>query len=279
MIPAIGYAIREQNRYVLDDPAINAAEITFERADDPLRIERYVSECCFDHVSVHALKLSVASPEGPHRKYLEALRAIAYENNADSISDHLGFTRDGDAGVEMGHFAPPPWTHAALTTTCRNIETIQRFFRERRFFVETIAYLFSFEGSMTEAEFTKSLLRSTGCGWLLDVTNVYANATNFGFDPYEFIAEIMPSADRVQMHLSGGYFDEKAGMYLDSHSEPIPESVWDLYRFALCQADGKTQAVFIERDQDFPDEDGWRSEVRKVRNIAEHPASLELRSA
>ena len=65
MLPAIGYAIREQNRPILDDPAINAAEITFERADDPLRIDRYIQEFEFDHVSVHALKLSVASPEPP----------------------------------------------------------------------------------------------------------------------------------------------------------------------------------------------------------------------
>ena len=30
MLPAIGYAIREQNRYILDEPALNAVEITFE---------------------------------------------------------------------------------------------------------------------------------------------------------------------------------------------------------------------------------------------------------
>ena len=69
-VPGIGYAIREQNRYVLDDPAINAVEITFERADDPLRVDRYIGEQDFDHVSVHALKLSVASPDAPGRNYL-----------------------------------------------------------------------------------------------------------------------------------------------------------------------------------------------------------------
>ena len=61
MMPAIGYAIREQNRPILDDPAINAAEITFERADDPLRVDRYVQEHDFEYVSVHALKLSVGT--------------------------------------------------------------------------------------------------------------------------------------------------------------------------------------------------------------------------
>ena len=59
MLPAIGYAIREQNRPILDDPAINAAEITFERANDPLRVERYVREHDFDLVSVHALIMAV----------------------------------------------------------------------------------------------------------------------------------------------------------------------------------------------------------------------------
>lgn len=267
--PGIGYAIREQNRPILDDPAINAAEITFERADDPLRIDRYIQDHDFDHVSVHALKLSVASPEPPNQRYLEALRAIAIENGAATVSDHLGFTRDGDNGVEMGHFAPPPWTEAALSATCRNIEHIQKFLGDTRFYVETIAYMFEFKGTMSEADFVSRMLRCTGCGWLLDVTNVYANATNFGFDPYDFIATVMPHAESVQMHLAGGFFDDESKMYIDSHSEPIHDEVWELYRFSLEQGLGKVNAVFVERDQNFPEEDGWRSEIRRVRDIAE----------
>ena len=56
MTPAIGYAIREQNRLILGDPAINAAEITFERADDPLRIDRYVGDQDFDTVGCQHLE-------------------------------------------------------------------------------------------------------------------------------------------------------------------------------------------------------------------------------
>ena len=129
--------------------------------------------------------------------------------------------------------------------------------------------MFEFQGTMSEADFVSKMLKCTGCGWLLDVTNVYANATNFNFDPYEFIASVMPHAKTVQMHLAGGYFDERSNMYIDSHSEPIPYAVWDLYRFSLEQGRGKVDAVFIERDQDFPDEAGSRSEVRRVREIAE----------
>lgn len=274
MLPAIGYAIREQNRPILDDPAINAAEITFERANDPLRVERYVRDHDFDLVSVHALKLSVASPDAPNVRYMDALKAIAQENGAESVSDHLGFTRDADNGVEMGHFAPPPYTDAALTCTCRNIETIQKHFGDIRFYLENIAYLFRFEGTMTESDFLSRVLASTGCGWLLDVTNVYANAMNFGYDPYDFIEEVMPAAPRVQIHLAGGFQDEESKMYIDSHSHPVPEPVWDLYRFALEMAHEKVNAIFIERDQNFPDEAGWRAEVRMVRDIAEQVGAI-----
>jgi uncharacterized protein (UPF0276 family) len=269
MLPAIGYALREQNRRILDEPALNGVEITFEKADDPLRVERYIGNKDFDYVSVHALKLSVASPEPPRRDYLDALAAIAEENGAAAVSDHLGFTRDDASGVDMGHFAPPPYTAAALDATCRNIDFIQKYLRSRPFYLENIAYLFRFQGTMSEAEFLIRVLERTGCGWLLDVTNVYANAHNHGYDGYEFIRELMPVAPRVQMHLAGGYFHPTAQKYIDSHSYPVPDDVWDLFRYALEEGGGKVEAVFIERDQNFPDEAGWRGEVRRARRIAE----------
>ena len=172
MLPAIGYALREQNRDLLDDPAIDAIELTFERADDPLRIERYLGNLDSSYVSVHSLKLSPGSPDPPSTSYLDAIKSIADENGAESISDHLGFTRDGQQGVEMGHFAPLPWTEAALDAVTRNIEFIQQYFAPRHFFIENIAYLFRVAGEMDESSFLNRLLRRTGCGWLLDVTNV-----------------------------------------------------------------------------------------------------------
>jgi uncharacterized protein len=250
----IGYALREQNRaLVADEPAIDALEITFERADDPLRVRRYIGEIHVDYVSVHALKLSPGSPDPPAAAYLDALRDIAEENGAVAISDHLGFTRDANFGIEMGHFAPVPWTEDALEITCRNVDRIQQALHPFDFYLETIAYLFRLESTMKEAEFVERLLRRTGCGWLLDVTNVYANSVNFDFDPYDFIAQVMPAARGVQMHLAGGFVDQQLRKYIDSHSHPVPAEVWDLYRFAAGLAGEKLAAVFIERDQNFPD--------------------------
>ena len=73
-VPANGYALREQNRYILDDPAIDGVEITFERADEPLRVARYLDDLQFGYVSIHAMKISVGSPDPPRRDYLDALR-------------------------------------------------------------------------------------------------------------------------------------------------------------------------------------------------------------
>ena len=268
-MPAIGYALREQNRAILDDAAIDAVELTFERADDPLRVERYVGELDLPYVSVHALKLSPGSPDPPSERYLSALKAIAQENGARSISDHLGFTRDSADGREIGHFSPLPFTQAALDATSRNVEVIQSYFDPLDFYIETIAYLFRLEGEMSEADFLRRLLSRSGCGWLLDVTNVYANAINFEFDAFAFIEQVMPAARRVQMHLAGGFFDEQEQMYIDSHSHPVPDGVWQLYQHALALGRGKVSAVFIERDQNFPDEQGWRAEIHQARRLAE----------
>jgi uncharacterized protein len=215
------------------------------------------------------LKLSVGSPCFPPQRYLSSLRTIALENHAAAVSDHLGFTRRARDGVEIGHFAPVPYTEAALDVVSRNVERVQKQLAPLPFFLETIAYLFQFEGTMSETEFLNRLLARTGCGWLLDVTNIYANGLNFGFDPREFIAEVIETPSRIQMHLSGGYLDDDLAMYMDSHSQPIPDEVWELYRYALERGGKKVEAVFIERDADFPSERQWRKEVRKARAIAE----------
>ena len=63
-------------------------------------------------------------------------------------------------------------------------------------------------------------------------------------------------------------------MYIDSHSHPIPDEVFDLYRHSLELGGEKVSIVFIERDQNFPDEAGWRSEVGRVRQIAEEVSGV-----
>ncbi|MBY0523083.1 MAG: DUF692 domain-containing protein [Gemmataceae bacterium] len=276
MLPATGYAMRDANRPYADERAWNGVEIDFQMASDPLRIEPYLTGLSFDYVSLHTLDLSIASPHAPARSYLDALVMVAEENGAVAISDHLGFTHGTPGGANVGHVMAPPCTEAALDATCRNIEIIQRHFGDRKFYVENLAHFFLMHGTMAEATFIRRMLERTGCGLLLDVTNAYANERNFGHNAEAFIREVVPAADRLQMHLAGGFLDARTAWYVDSHSEPVPAEVWRLYRLALELGRGKVDAAFIERDWNAPTEGGWRAEVRQVRRIARETERMEL---
>ncbi|MBX9792497.1 MAG: DUF692 domain-containing protein [Pirellulales bacterium] len=266
MLPATGYALRDENRPYADDPAWTAVEVDFLRACHPLRTEAFLTGLHFDYVSIHSLELSVCSPDLPDVRFLDALVEVARENGAVAITDHLGFTHGAVGGAGVGHVTAPPFTQAALDTTCRNIEHIQRHFGAYRFYVENLAHFFRWQGTIDEAEFMVRVLERTGCGLLLDVTNAYANERNFGAPAIEFIRAIVPAANRVQMHLAGGFFDDERGRYVDSHSEPIPAEVWTLYEQAVSESGDRLDAVFIERDWNYPTEAGWRNEVHKARH-------------
>lgn len=276
MLPATGYALRNENRPFADDPAWNAVEVDFLRACHPLRTEPFLTGLNFDYVSIHSLELSVCSPDAPDPRFLDALVEIARENRAVAITDHLGFTHGVAGGAGVGHVTAPPFTQAAFDATCRNIDHIQRHFGEFRFYAENLAHFFQWQGSLDEADFMIGVLERTGCGLLLDVTNAYANERNFGASAGDFIRAIVPAASRVQMHLAGGFFDDDRGRYIDSHSEPIPAEVWSLYEEAVALSGPRLDAVFIERDWNFPTEAGWRNEVHKARHLldAAHAAAV-----
>jgi uncharacterized protein (UPF0276 family) len=50
---------------------------------------------------------------------------------------------------------------------------------------------------MPQTEFFTRLVTSTGCGVLLDLTNVYINSVNHGFDPVAFIRAMPTGSHRA----------------------------------------------------------------------------------
>jgi uncharacterized protein (UPF0276 family) len=269
MSPFTGYAMRDQNRAFADDPAWTGVEIDFHRASHALRVNPYLHRHSFSYVSVHALELSVASLDPPRRRYLNELAAVAQENGAAAVSDHLGFNDARRDGPAVGHVIAPACTQEALDAVCRNVDHIQRYLGDTPFYLENLSHFFYWPGEMDEIEFVCRMLERTGCGLLLDVTNAYADELNFGRDARSFIRTAVASAAKLQMHLAGGFFDSRTGRYVDSHSEPTPEPVWDLCREALRLGRHKFQALFIERDWNFPGEDGWRAELERLRQVAD----------
>ncbi|HTN77914.1 MAG TPA: DUF692 family protein [Pirellulaceae bacterium] len=269
MIPPIGYALRERIRPLPPDFAADASEITFENTNfEQARVRR-------DYLSLHTTLVSLGDSNAIDQRYFSRVRMTALALGANSLTARLACKRVTVIGTEIDPFAPPAWTDAVLSATSQRVQMLQNQCEPLRFYLESIAYLYRQPGEMSEAEFLSRLLTRTGCGWSLDVTSVAANAVNFGFDAYEFLAEVLPSAQHLQIYLGGSYFDDEASLELLSSSQPIPELAWDLYRFALNQSRHKVEAIFLRGEQ----ADG--SEIRTAHRIATEtlrPQAIALRS-
>mgnify|MGYP002138740365 CR=1 FL=1 len=120
-----------------------------------------------------------------------------------------------------------------------------------------------FDG-FAEADFIGELVRRTGCGLLLDVSNVHVSCVNHGRDPQAFITAL-PLAATGQIHLAGFARDVDAAgdpLLIDSHGAAVADEVWRLYRFALEML-GPVPTL-IERDNDVPAFPVLLAEARKA---------------
>jgi uncharacterized protein (UPF0276 family) len=116
--------------------------------------------------------------------------------------------------------------------------------------LENITYSFQWpEAEWDEAEFLAEVLAESGCGLLLDVTNLYTNAMNHGFDPCAWLSRIPPESV-VQLHLAGGQWRD--GQLVDGHSHPVFEDVWQLTECVL--RDFPVKAIILERDENLADD-------------------------
>jgi uncharacterized protein len=213
----------------------------------------------------HGLNLSLGTAEGLDPAYLEQFAALVERIDPPWWSEHIAFTRAG--GVEIGHLTPLPFTREALNVLCRNIETA----RQRigvPLILENISFTVNLPGAeMSEAEFISEALERTDCGLLLDVTNLYTNSVNHGYDPLAFL-EALPLERVVQLHFTGGF--EHDGLLIDSHSEPAPPAVWSLLEAVVQRA--PVRGIVLERDENLPAFAELLGEVARARTILQrHP--------
>jgi uncharacterized protein len=208
----------------------------------------------------HGLSLSLGSAEGPDSRYLEKLAQLIHRLDPPYWSEHIAFTKA--AGVEIGHLAPLPYTREAVEVLCRNItETRRRI--DTPLILENITCPFVLPGAeMSEADFVAEVLERADCGLLLDVTNLYVNSANQGYDPAAFL-DCLPLERVVQLHFVG--VEEQDGVLVDSHSQPTPAAVWELMEEVVERAPVK--GIILERDENLPPFDELREEVRRAREI------------
>lgn len=208
----------------------------------------------------HGLNLSLGSAEGLNREYLSELTELVQRVNPPWWSEHIAFTKA--EGVEIGHLSPLPFNRESIDAFCDNVcEAQDRI--ETPLILENITYTVDLPWhEMEENKFLGELLDRTGCGLLLDVTNLFINSQNHGYDPVEFLKTI-PAERIIQLHFVGGMM--KDGKWIDNHSQNTQDDIFQLIDSVLQYAPVK--GVILERDANFPPFTTITDELERARDL------------
>jgi uncharacterized protein len=92
------------------------------------------------------------------------------------------------------------------------------------------------------------VLERADAGLLLDVNNVFVNAKNHGFDPYEWLKKI-PLERVVQLHVAGHEpWDDT--LIIDTHGAEVRSEVYEMLGWVIERVGPKP--VVLERDSNIP---------------------------
>jgi uncharacterized protein len=214
----------------------------------------------------HGVTLSPGS--APDLDYLSALKALAQGADAPFVSDHICFSRTRDQ--EWFDLLPLPLCKEAADLVVHSARTAQQIVG-LPLLLENITRYAEMPGSVwSECEFLKYILEGSGAKLLLDITNVYVNSVNLGFDAFARTEQLLENlGDYVgQLHLAGPTWD--GDRLIDSHAAKVPEVVWELYAMALKRC-GPVPTL-IEWDARIPDLDAVLDEADKARRLMDHHA-------
>jgi len=221
-------------------------------------------------LSFHGVGASLGGPAPPDPRHLEGVKRLVDEFEPALVSEHAVWS--SAKGVYFADLLPLPRTEDALRRLADGIDHYQDAIG-RRILIENPTNYLPFVSEMDEPEFLNEVARRTGCGLLLDVSNVYLSARNCGIDARAYIDAL--SADDVgEIHIAGFEADANFGerLLIDTHAAPVSEAVWDLLDFALAQLGPRP--LLLERDGKLPDFETLMEERRRA-----HTALARLPSA
>lgn len=219
-------------------------------------------------VSLHGVGLSLGGSDPLDPDHLRRLRRLVQRVEPALVSEHVCWSSAD--GIFLNDLLPMPCTQAALHHLAARISAVQEFLG-RQILVENVSSYLELDGAeMTEWDFLAQLARRAGCGILLDVNNIYVSAENHGFPAHNYLRGI-PSELVGEVHLAGHTAVD--GLLIDTHSAPVADAVWALYRDALRLL-GPVPTL-IEWDAELPTLDRLVAEATR----ADQQAALAWRSA
>ena len=218
----------------------------------------------------HNISLSIGSAGLFDEEYVAQIAAWHERYQFQWHSDHLSMVQyiDESGQVrEAGIAVPFPYDYEVLEQIAERIARVQRAIATP-FLVENNVYYIDFpEQEMTEPEFLNRLTERTGCGLLLDVHNLYANARNHRYDPVADYLDHLDLSRVLEVHIAGG--NELGEMYTDAHAGPCPDPVWDLLEHVAPRAPNLRAITFEFHESYYPllQGEGIRGELDHARDI------------
>jgi len=203
-------------------------------------------------LSLHGVGLSIGGSGALDAEHLLRLKALIGRYQPSLFSEHLAWSSHDS--VYLNDLLPLPYTEETLARVCDHIAEVQDTLGKQMLLENPSTYVAFAETEMSEVEFLREVVRRTGCGLLLDVNNVFVQATNHGFDAAAFI-DAFPVEHVGEIHLGGHAADaddDGSVLLIDDHGREVADPVWTLYARALARSGPKP--TLIEWDNDVP---GW----------------------
>jgi len=207
----------------------------------------------------HGLSLSIGGPLPLDADFLQDVRQFLDRHNVEIYTEHLSYCSDNG---QLYDLMPIPFTEEAVHYVADRIRHVQDVLG-RRIGMENVSTYAMPDGELSEIEFLNAVVQEADCGYHLDINNIFVNAVNHRFDPYEYLAQI--PADRIMYAHIAGHYQEAPDLRVDTHGEDVLPEVWDLLDAAY-----RRYGVFptlLERDFNIPPLQELLGEVEHIIRI------------
>jgi uncharacterized protein (UPF0276 family) len=261
----VGVGLRSPHLDYFSDskPELSWLEIHSENYFHPNSPARHQLRKLAEHyqISCHGIGLSLGSVERVNPNHLKQLKALIDDIEPFLVSDHLSWSQNG--GHYFNDLLPLPYTEEALEVFCRNVDEVQNHLQRPMLIENPSSYLKFNHSTISEWEFLAEVQRRTDCRLLLDLNNIHVSAFNHGFSSEVYLDAI--PADKVdEIHLAGFTIKqlEQGEIWIDTHSKPVSQEVWDLYQMWLNKHGPRH--TLIEWDLDIPQPEVLLAEAAKA---------------
>lgn len=216
-------------------------------------------------LSIHGVGLSLGGAGLLDEAHLARLAALVARYEPQAISEHLAWSSHD--GSYLDDLLPIPYTHETLALVCEHVDQMQATLGRSMLLENPATYVGFADGDYDEPEFISEVVRRTGCGLLLDVSNVHVSCTNHARDRHDYLRRL-PLEAVGEIHLAG-FATRQDGrgrpLLIDSHDRAIDETVWAFYGDAI----GLTgpRPTLVERDADIPAWDDLAAEADRANAV------------